>query len=366
MNDAPGVPQEIPSEPPVLAPQTAPAVSPPTAPPPGEPFLFHGEAREYFRIWIVNTAMTIGTLGVYAAWAKVRRRRYLRGNIELMGHRFEYTARPVRLLIGNILVLAFFLAYALFGSVYPMIRLAAFGLGLVFLPWVVVRSLAFNAHNTAYRGIRFRFHPSLSAAAMTYLFQFVPVILTLGIYYPQWSRDARRFSVERHRYGSGYFRFEVSSSPFYSAYLTAGGVVLASLVCMGVALFVLRRWFDLQTLTLAATFGIYLPVVFLARQFVHARIFNAAWNGTRLDECRFSAAMSTRRWIGLQTVNWAAIIGTAGILYPWAAMRAARYTASCLRFHPNEDFYRLCAIGESGGSAISDTAAEFVGLDFGL
>jgi len=82
MNDAPGVPQEIPSEPPVLAPQTAPAVSPPTAPPPGEPFLFHGEAREYFRIWIVNTAMTIGTLGVYAAWAKVRRRRYLRGNIE--------------------------------------------------------------------------------------------------------------------------------------------------------------------------------------------------------------------------------------------------------------------------------------------
>jgi len=36
-------------------------------------FVFHGTGREYFKIWIVNLVLTIATLGIYAAWAKVRR-----------------------------------------------------------------------------------------------------------------------------------------------------------------------------------------------------------------------------------------------------------------------------------------------------
>src|SRR6266540_5363662 len=54
------------------------------------PFRFHGDAREYFRIWIVNTLLTLLTFGLFSAWAKVRKRRYLRGNTELLGHRFDY------------------------------------------------------------------------------------------------------------------------------------------------------------------------------------------------------------------------------------------------------------------------------------
>jgi len=37
------------------------------------PVEFTAGAGEYFRIWIVNLALTIVTLGVYSAWAKVRR-----------------------------------------------------------------------------------------------------------------------------------------------------------------------------------------------------------------------------------------------------------------------------------------------------
>lgn len=36
------------------------------------PFSFTGSAGEYFRIWIVNIALSIVTLGIYSAWAKVR------------------------------------------------------------------------------------------------------------------------------------------------------------------------------------------------------------------------------------------------------------------------------------------------------
>ena len=191
-------------KPPVLASGPAPAA-----------FAFHGEAREYFRIWIVNALLSVLTFGVFSAWAKVRKRRYLRGNTELLGHRFDYTADPRRILVGNAIVVTLFLAYGLFGAVYPAIRLLALALGVLFLPWVIVRSLAFNAHHTVWRGLRFRFHPSLSAAVMVYLLKPVLILLTLGIYYPAWARDCAEFRTGRHRLGTAFFFCEFKNGPFY-------------------------------------------------------------------------------------------------------------------------------------------------------
>lgn len=37
-----------------------------------QPFSFSGSGSEYFRIWIVNLLLSIITLGIYSAWAKVR------------------------------------------------------------------------------------------------------------------------------------------------------------------------------------------------------------------------------------------------------------------------------------------------------
>ena len=37
---------------------------------------FHGSAREYFRIWIVNLCLTLLTFGIFSAWAKVRKKRF--------------------------------------------------------------------------------------------------------------------------------------------------------------------------------------------------------------------------------------------------------------------------------------------------
>ena len=39
------------------------------------PLAFHGSARDYFRIWIVNLCLTLLTLGIFSAWAKVRKKR---------------------------------------------------------------------------------------------------------------------------------------------------------------------------------------------------------------------------------------------------------------------------------------------------
>lgn len=61
---------------------------------PPEPLHFTGSGGEYFHIWIVNLLLTILTLGVYSAWAKVRRLQYFCRNTRLAGASFDYHGNP--------------------------------------------------------------------------------------------------------------------------------------------------------------------------------------------------------------------------------------------------------------------------------
>jgi uncharacterized membrane protein YjgN (DUF898 family) len=332
-------------------------------------FQFHGEAAEYFRIWIVNTLLTLLTAGLFFAWAKVRKRRYLRGCTELNGHRFDYTANPVRLLIGHLLMVTLFLGYSLFGAVYPVVRFGVLGVGVLLLPWIVVRSLSFNAHQTVYRGIRFRFHPSLSSATMVYLLKPVLVIASLGFYYPAWARAKRHYLVNNHRYGDAYFRFEAGLGPFYAAYLIGAGIFMGAifigLIIIGI-MTVMHKGEQPSFGVMAVFFALYGAGLFVSRHFIHARLFNHIWNHTRLDEHRFVARMEIDGWLGLQLKNLGAILISGGLLYPWAVVRAHRYTASCLSLEPAGPIDSVQRIGSAHGSATGDSAAEFIGLDFGL
>jgi len=51
---------------------------------------FHGSAREYFRIWIVNLCLTLLTLGIFSACAKVCKKRYSYANTTIGGTPFQY------------------------------------------------------------------------------------------------------------------------------------------------------------------------------------------------------------------------------------------------------------------------------------
>ena len=59
--------------------------------------------HQEFAIWIVNICLTIVTLGIYSAWAKVRRLRYFYDNTSVAGASFDYHGNPVAILKGRIL-----------------------------------------------------------------------------------------------------------------------------------------------------------------------------------------------------------------------------------------------------------------------
>src|SRR5690606_20455872 len=74
---------------------------------------FHGNGGEFFRIWIVNLVLSILTLGIYSAWAKVRTNRYFYGNTEVAGSHFEYLAEPMQILKGRLVAVALFILFGI-------------------------------------------------------------------------------------------------------------------------------------------------------------------------------------------------------------------------------------------------------------
>src|SRR5882762_2543542 len=145
------------------------------------PLRFTGQAGEYFRIWIVNICLSIVTLGIYSAWAKVRRKRYFYGNTLLGESAFEYLADPKAILKGRIVVLAGFVVYSLVGKINPLAGLAMALVFLGVLPWLIVRASRFNAVNSAHRNVRFDFRAGYGEMSRLLTLPIVLVPLTLGI-----------------------------------------------------------------------------------------------------------------------------------------------------------------------------------------
>jgi hypothetical protein len=193
-------------------------------------FRFRGTAGEYFRIWIVNLFLTVITLGVYAAWAKVRTRRYIWANIDLAGHPFTFHGKPAAILRGNVIIAVLFTAYIAMERFDPAFAGVLFVVFTFVFPFLVCKSLRFNAHNTSYRNIRFHFQGSLRESYETYLLFAGIVPFTLFIFFPAWQFYKKRFFFNNLAYGTTESSFDGRKGSFYKAYLLA--------TVLGVAVFI--------------------------------------------------------------------------------------------------------------------------------
>src|SRR5882672_6169421 len=101
------------------------------------PVQFTAAAGEYFRIWIVNLALTIVTLGIYSAWAKVRKRRYFYGHTRIDGEGFEYRANPVAILKGRLIAVAALAVYYGVGQFAPLYQPLLWIPLIVGAPWLL-------------------------------------------------------------------------------------------------------------------------------------------------------------------------------------------------------------------------------------
>ena len=331
---------------------------------------FHGNATEYFGIWIVNVLLSIITLTIYSAWAKVRNQKYFLGNTTIDERAFAYHATGLQILIGRIVVISFTIAASVIAQ---MSLFSSFVVTIVFLvvtPWLINRGLAFRAAMTSWSNIRFRFEGDYWHAMLVFLVYPFLSAFTLFIAYPYAQRAKSRYTIGRHNLGEHDFAFDSPIRPFYFALLMAAicaliGAFFAYLVINGllVAVFITGVVGPVTIL-----FGVLGMIALMSTGTVYAAFTrNAIYAGMILEfGHKFHSTISPVRLVMIVLTNTVAVILSVGLMLPWARVRLAKYLCEHTWIEPNGSLDEFVADLQQSPTAVGDAFMDIESIDVGI
>lgn len=362
---------------------------PATPPAPTEPPLlrwpltFHGQGSEYFRIWIVNLALSIVTLGIYSAWAKVRRLKYFYGNTELAGARFDYTADPLRILKGRAIAFVFFAAYMALYALHPITAIIAGLLLWLALPWMIVRSLAFNLRYTRYRNVAFGFTGTAGGGYKHFLLLPLLLIPSLGMAFPYVHHQQRQFLLNNMRFGNQSFAMKPVIGPYFLIYLAAMGIaggVMLMLIIMGAVIAAIGGGIVWATdwelpswlIGVVAVGGIFLAyalfgmIYAIVMQTMRVALLNVTWSNTRVADCQIESKIALLGYIKLLCTRIPLLVITLGLATPWVVVTLTRYRLQHTALLAPNDLGGFEAAVASYGNVAGSEAGELFDLDLAL
>jgi len=384
------------------------------------PVLFHGRAGEYFSIWLVNILLTIITLGIYSAWATVRRRRYFYGNTEIAGDRFDYHARPIDILKGRIIVFFGLVLFLIFSAILPSVSLIFLLAFFALIPWIIIRSWRYNALMSSFRGVRFNYHcrtgraywtmylapilmiaalylvcamlgvtavtsGSVSLAATVGILIFVLFLAGLAAIQGILAAMNHDLYINNMAFGQLPFKADLSKKTFIKMVLISFLIMLPFLIIAGLlisSLFV--------SLIYASTMGVTDPqvmgnlmagnimnlfltfVVIIFGGLVSSAYFIAAqrnyvFGQTKLGEkLRLKSTLSTGSFLALTLTNTLIVIFTLGLGTPIAEVRLARYIANGTALEGDISLQEVMAHHDSARTAVAEEVASAFDLSAGI
>jgi uncharacterized membrane protein YjgN (DUF898 family) len=391
------------------------------------PIEFNGNSREYFGIWIVNLLLSLLTLGVYSAWAKVRRKKYFYNNTAIANVGFDYHANPVSILKGRAIAFIFFMFYAFGQHVHVYLPLFFVVLFFAVLPWLVVRASIFNARNSSHRGLRFDFDGQVSDSFKVFLFLPLLTVISLGFAAPYVARQKNKYMVDHHKFGATRFDMQATTADFYSVYLKFFGIfLLLSIILGGVVFNLAKNNMPLGVPTPPGLVGFsanaepgiptldetvsqgnestgiteddstvaqadngqntpeidpklqkmlqnpqylllgilfYLLAIFTIVSYFQARIGNLVWNTATLDNLTFVSSLRARDLLWLYLSNFIVILLTFGLASPWAQVRSMKYRASKLTLIGEADFDQFVGDKKAEAKATGEEIADMFDID---
>ena len=376
------------------------------------PFVFKGKAKEYFKIWIVNIALTILTLGIYSAWAKVRNNRYIYGNTYLNGSNFEYNAEPKRLLYGRLIVVGFYGLFYLatkvfYSKTFALIILALF---LLLLPWLIRQAVNFRLKSASYRNIHFKyngkarsFYKLAIGALLLFGIIFVPAILA-GVYHT--NRDLSNLAgiltvimgilfatiilpilylkfkeliINNSAYGLAKFNFDAKKSEVIGLFLRIGMVTFLFSILLGLASALGAGIFGsiFNALHLNAKNPIFIAIVYIGIVTVYIAslglykgisdgyLSNFVRNHTSLKDCPLKGEISPIKLGFISMSNAVLVLLSLGLLYPWAKMRYLKYKIENTYFKC-KDYNQFKSAGREKASTVGEETMDFFDIDIGV
>jgi uncharacterized membrane protein YjgN (DUF898 family) len=336
-----------------------------------EPFFFTGRGGEYFRIWIVNLCLSLLTLGIYSAWAKVRRMQYFYRHTSVAGANFDYHGDPVAILKGRILAVGLFALYSVAGHFSIVAGLVAFVLIIAVMPWLLVRSFRFRLHNTSYRGLRFSFHGKNGEGYVNFLLLPLVAYMSIGLLWPLAHQQIRRYLHNNSAYGSERFAMHAGPGLFYKPYLVVFGalfVLVIGIVAAAIVLYKSAAPSDdgIALLAMGVFLLIYIAALLLITPYLAARLQNVIWNNTTLGPLGFESRLKARGMFVIMASNFVLIILTLGLFKPFADIRMARYRLENMALQANADLDEFVAGVQVDANAAGEEMAEMFDIDIAL
>lgn len=358
-------------------------------PPQTHGFEFHGNSLEYFRIWFSNIFFTIITLGIYAPWAKVRTKKYFYRNTLLQGEPFDYTGNPLAILKGYVIIIAAAIPLLVIQNIYPdwggiIVILVYIGI----IPFLIYKSLVFNARNLLYRNIRcsFRGTPGESYwinAGIMFLFPF-----TLGLIFPYWDFRKRKYAFTNLSYGNACFEFNGKAGAFYKYYTLAGLVPVLMLFLIGFLTGIyayISNQSDTQLISnifpelseeniklfwigvAAICYAVFILSVMAVKQYLFSVLMNYTLNNLSSGRSvSFRSDIRIMKYLWVQFVNFLAMMFSMGLLYPWAKIRKTKYVTESISIIAYADLNTFLSVATPDVSAIGDAGSDLFDIDIAL
>jgi len=345
----------------------------PAAEPVTAGFVFTGTTDEYFRIWIVNMCLSLVTLGIYSAWAKVRLTQYIRAHTTLDGMPFTYDANPMAILRGRIVAVIVFGGWTGLGYVAPLAQLALL-LPLAFVvPWLIVASLRFNARVTTYRNVGFTFDGRYGDAFGYFIVAPVLSVFTLYLLIPWVVCRQRVWQAMHTSWGDRRLAMRGTSADFYVAHLPVifAAVVAIILFAVAIDLAAIGRNSDSPLSSMSVpvmiTFGLAYLIVIVASIVTHAAVLKATLGHLWIGEgAHVNCSFETPRYAWILISNTLATLVSLGLLYPWSEIRRLRYLAAHTSVTGVETFDTVTGPRGAAGSAAGEEIADAFDIEVGF
>lgn len=381
---------------------------------------FHGKAGEYFSIWLVNLLLTVVTLGIYSAWATVRRRRYFYGNTELNGDRFDYHAQPMDILKGRLLVMGCIIIFYGLLFLIPLAGIVALLVFLALIPWIIIRSWRYQAIMSSFRGIRFDYQCQIGRAYWVLLF--CPILLIIGFYIAiivlvfigSSAESVTDMSilaivsvvvlvplfatingiittlqydlyVNNMKFGRSPFVSELKKTVFIKLSLVSLLIFLPFLV---IAILLLGSFFAMllqvslmggmpeqmiamliadNIINFILMFMVLLLGVLVCNSYLIVGHRNYLFKQTQLHgEVKLHSSMQTLPYMGLLITNSVITLFSLGLAAPLAEVRHARYLAQSTQVEGDLSLLTVASHQETANSAIAEEAVQMLDLGSGF
>jgi uncharacterized membrane protein YjgN (DUF898 family) len=340
---------------------------------------FTGTGSEYFGIWIVNLLLTIVTLGIYSAWAKVRRLQYFYRHTALAGSSFDFHGTAIRIFIGRAIALAMLLAYNFSVRLHsPLTFVVIIALAVV-MPLLLRNSFRFRLYNTSWRGTRCHFRGSVGGSYRVFLLNGFLTLITLYIMAPFMHQRLKAYQHDNSWFGKTQCSFYARVGQFYQIYLLllAAIIVFAAIIVstgIGAAFSTLAEarqhggpTNSRAVLTaLLLLYGVVALLVVFVGPVFHALVTNLIWRNTRVGEHRIDCRLSPLVLVWITVSNVVLVALTVGLFTPWAAVRMAKYQVESVSLLPVSDLQEFVAADPENLGAVGEETATVFDFDIAL